>query len=272
MSSFSSRKRLPKRRAVLIAGSVLALAACLSFFHFGLPSFVLSPISAVGRIAHEARASVAAALESLSGGASSKMRLAGENRVLRERVSALEATLESLSRRTEDDRVLLASLGRGRGTGERVVGAVIAKPGVLPYDLLLIDVGRDVGVTPGTLVLALGDQPIGVVAEAASRTAKVRLFSSSGETHDVLIGESALPVVLRGVGGGAFIAELPRDSGISPGALVHWAGSPVRAIGTIEEIEGDETDPFVTAHVRFLTPLFELRWVEVEIGPPVASF
>ena len=247
---------------------MLALAAGLSFFNLGTPSFVLSPIAEIGRRAHSARISVATALEALSGGLSSKMRLTAENRVLRERASALEAALESTGRRTAEDRKLLVSLGRGRGTGERVVGAVIAKPGVLPYDLLLIDVGRDVGVVPGSLVLAPGDESIGVVAEAASRRAKVRLFSSSGETHDAFIGESALPARLRGVGGGAFIAELPHDSGIAPGALVYWPGSPMRAMGVIEEIEGDETDPFVSAHVRFLTPLFELRWVEVEIGPP----
>ena len=252
---------------MLIACFVLLLAASLSFLGMGIPSFVGSPIALTVRFARDVRGSLFAAAETFADGVRGASHLAGENRVLREQLNALESALERMKRETEEDRALLLSLGRSPSPGERVVGEVIAKPGVLPYDLVLIDIGRDVGVAPGELVFAAGDVPIGTVAEATSHTAKVRLFSSSGEMHETLVGEHSLPATLRGSGGGAFTAELPRDSGLTPGALVFWPGPPVRAMGVIEKVEGDETDPFVAAYVRYLIPLFSLRWVEVEIGP-----
>jgi hypothetical protein len=166
-------------------------------------------------------------------------------------------------------RALLAAVGRSVGqAGERVVGGILAKPGVLPYDMIMIDVGRELGVVPGLLVLAPGDAPIGTVVESARGVAKVRLFSSAGEKHEALIGESALPIELRGIGGGVFSAEIPREAGIAPGDLVYWPESPLRALGIVERLEGDETDPLARAYIRYRTPLFELRWVEVEISAP----
>ena len=169
-----------------------------------------------------------------------------------------ESLKEILSRQPEDKKFILA--------------AVLAKPGVSPYDTLLLDLGAKDGAIIGNLVFAEGDIPIGRLTSVTSDTAKAILFSSTRERTPVIVpsssipaGESNLFLEIIGRGGGNFEMILPRDFTLVRGDRVVLPGLRSYAVAIVETILSDPRDSFKKALLRSPVNIQDLKFVEVEL-------
>lgn len=193
-----------------------------------------------------------------------KRSLVYENAVLHEDVARMQAQV--LDRNLLEEKVLKLEEALGRaGSDNRVSAKVLSGPGQSPYDILVIDAGSDQGVGVGDFVVYAGAGVIGETAEVYPSSAKVKLYSSGGEEHLVLIGEKAIPVMAHGRGAGNFEAKLPKGSPVAVGdSVVLSQGNLV--LGVVGLVSEEQSLPFVNVFFRTLFNISEIRSVEVIIG------
>jgi len=165
----------------------------------------------------------------------------------------------------EEVKELKKLLGSEDVSSNAVIAGVIARPPLTPYDVVLVGVGSDDGVSPGVLVSAQGGVPIGVVETAAMHHARIALFSSAGRKTEGWTGEEKIPVTLEGEGAGAFIAEVPRDAEISEGSLIYVPGPGSRPIGKVVRIDADASSPVATLRIEPLVNIFSVTQVRIEL-------
>ncbi len=155
-------------------------------------------------------------------------------------------------------------LGRKNEKTAMVLGAILSKPNLSPYDTLVIDVGNDKGLLKGDLVFALGNVPIGRVAEVLASSSKVVLFSSSGEKTQVVLGNKNIFFEATGRGGGNFQMIIPRDLPLVKGDQVLLPGINPYVLGVVETSISDPRDPFFKALLVSPVNIQEIKFVQVE--------
>jgi cell shape-determining protein MreC len=145
-----------------------------------------------------------------------------------------------------------------------LLATILKKPPFSAYDSFILDVGAPEGVAKGNRVYALGNIPIGQIAEVVGDTSRVSLYSSSGEKFDILIGPSQIEATAIGKGGGNFEVSLPRDTKIKKGDLVHIPALSDNFVGTVDGIVSAPSEPF--AKILFHQPvnMYEGRFVIID--------
>ena len=145
----------------------------------------------------------------------------------------------------------------------RILGAVLVRPPLAPYDELIIDVGSNEGVISGAPVYAPGNILIGTTTDVLGETTKVTLFSSSGQTYPVSIGSAHIPALAIGRGGGQYEAQVPQATQISQGDIVSDSVLNNGSFGTVTAVLNNPSDPFET--ILFSPPIniYQLRFVLV---------
>ncbi len=165
----------------------------------------------------------------------------------------------------EENHALKDLLGRS-DTDTHLLATIMKRPPFTAYDTFILDVGEVDGVKVGDKVFALGNIPIGLVAEVVHDTSKVRLYSSSGEKFSVIIGSSAIEASAIGKSGGFFEVSLPRDTNIKVGDIARIPSIDDSFIGTVEGIASDPSEPFSKVLFRQPLNIYEMRWVLVNIN------
>jgi len=195
----------------------------------------------------------------------SKRSLILENRRLNLELNKIKTDLSLQKIIRKENENLKALFGRSEGKKNVVLAAVLVKPSVSPFDVIIIDIGKDKGVKEGDRVLYEGAVAIGEVEEAYSRSSKVKLYSSPGEKFVALIGETSAQVEMEGLGGGNFAAKLPRDVEVKKGDAAVVPSISTSVFGFVENIELNPTDSFQKIIFKIPANLSELKWVTVEI-------
>lgn len=193
-----------------------------------------------------------------------KRSLVYENDALHAEIYRMQAQV--LDRNLLEEKVLKLEEALGRaGSDNRVVAYVLAGPGLSPYDTLIIDAGTDRGIAVGDEVVYAGAGAIGTIAEVLDSSAKVALYSSSGQERPVLVGVYAIPATARARGMGNFEAKVPQGSIVAVGDTVLLPKDSL-ILGMVQLVEEDPAAPFIT--VLFRTPfnVAEIRSVEVLTG------
>lgn len=146
----------------------------------------------------------------------------------------------------------------------RILAAVLKHPPLSPYDELIIDIGHDYNLSTSSQVYASGDILIGHVVDVLNTTAKVKLFSSSNEKYEVLIGPNHTPATAIGRGGGQYEAQVSRETSVKEGDFVLNPSLNDKPFGIVSAVLQDPTQPFET--VLFAPPvnIYQLRWVLVK--------
>lgn len=155
-------------------------------------------------------------------------------------------------------------LGR-TDTSHPLLAVILKRPPVSAYDTFILDVGSTDGVKVDDLVYALGNIPIGKIAETFGNTSKVRLYSSSDEKFDILIGSTSIATTAIGKGGGFFEASMPRDTKIKVGDRVLIPALNNAFVGTVEGVASEASEPFSKVLFRQPVNMYEMRWVFVEV-------
>src|SRR3989344_7766849 len=253
---FSRRPKAPLTPARFLLGAgILILLLVLGGLRFFAPGY-LDPIFAPLWQAGNASAHF---MRGLSAIFLNRVALVAERDALRAENAALRIEFENVRLREED---LEASFGRTpSGTG--ILAAVISRPPISPYDVLVIDRGSESGIGAGDLALGPGGVPVGRVGSAGQTTARILLFSSFGTEEAVWVGKKHTPATLRGEGSGAFSIALPKTAPGDVGDAITLVGASGALIGTVEKIEEDPTSPTKNLFVQNALNLFSISWVRI---------
>ena len=145
-------------------------------------------------------------------------------------------------------------LGRIPEDKKYVYASVVAKPGFLTYDSLILDAGTREGVTEGALVFSTGLAPLGRVVSVLDTSSRVTLFSNPDQETPVIIGTSSTtPGTALGRGGGNFTIKIPRSIKLLIHDPIRFASSENLILGEIEKITTDPADSF--QEVLFTLPV-----------------
>ena len=192
----------------------------------------------------------------------SKQGLIEENISLRERLMRLELEHASLNLTLSQTQSLEELLGRTNKT-EGMVAGVLTRPPQSPYDLIVIDAGSREGVLAHLTVSLLEGPVIGKVAEVSDSSAKVRLFSSSGEEVDAVLERHNIPVTLEGRGGGSFRVRVPRETEVVVGDRILSSDTTFSLMAVVEDIHMEPTDSFKEVLAKSPANIFSLRFVRI---------
>ncbi|MBU6426820.1 hypothetical protein KGQ27_01095 [Patescibacteria group bacterium] len=146
----------------------------------------------------------------------------------------------------------------------RIISPILMRPPFVPYDELIIDGGSDIGFSTGDKVYAPGNVLIGKIVDTLNRTSKVILFSSPGQTYQVMLASSSVSITAIGRGGGQYSAQVSRDISVKAGDFIINPSLNDRAFGVVFHVIADPTQPFQT--VLFAPPvnLYQLKWVMID--------
>jgi cell shape-determining protein MreC len=200
-----------------------------------------------------------------SGSLGSVEDLLRENESLKRQIADNEAKMaivESVNSENLELRNLLKISSSTLQSSSIVVPIIKRSPSGL-YDQLIIDAGKDKGVSTTSLVYASGNIPVGRVTDVFSQTSKVILFYSPDQRHDVLLADK-IPATAIGLGGGQYEVSIPRGLNVAVGDFVYSANIDGKPMGKIVYINADSSLAF--EKVLFSVPIniYELRWVTVE--------
>jgi rod shape-determining protein MreC len=193
----------------------------------------------------------------------SKNSLYAQNKKLQTEVEFDDARMANYDSVLADDAGIKEILGRKDPKAPMILSAILSKPNQSSYDTLIIDAGTEQNVKTGNRVFALGNIPVGRVAEVYPNSAKVVLFSNPGEKTEVVISGKNIFMELIGRGGGNFEMIMPRDLTLQKGDQVVMPGISPSLVAIAETIISDPRDPFNKALLSSPVNIQNLKFVEV---------
>ena len=168
--------------------------------------------------------------------------------------------IENLQRENTELKQLL-----GRNASSTItIGYILKKPPFSAYDVYIIDLGSNDGITIGEKVYVLGDILVGEIGEVNRTTSKVKLYSSFGEKYDVFIGKNNIEATALGRGGGSFEITIPRDIKISQGDKVVSPNISGSTFGIVDKTITDPAKAF--SKILFAQPIniYEQKFVIIK--------
>jgi cell shape-determining protein MreC len=181
-------------------------------------------------------------------------------------MSENEARIANYNTVLDENNKLKEILGRApEQIGNRMlVAAILAKPNRSLYDTLIIDAGANQGVVVNQRVFALGNIPIGRIAESYADSSKVILYSNPEEKTGIVVDGRGIFMQIVGRGGGNFEILLPKDLTLDNGTEVSLPGITPYIVGTVVKTISDPRDSFVKALLVSPVNIQSLDFVEVE--------
>ena len=162
------------------------------------------------------------------------------------------APLEEIRGREDDQRRLAAgeavrlglqkeneSLRRLLGVKENLAAPtasarVLAHTAVMGVETLLIDAGRDRGITAGDIVIDENGLLVGQVSETTAEGAKISVASNPGMAFSASLVPLGGKILIKGLGGRALALELiPYDTPLRDGDFVRWEDKEWRRTANI---------------------------------------
>lgn len=194
----------------------------------------------------------------------SKNSLLSENENLKAKLNEQEARMSNYNSILDENLKIKETLGRKNERTNLILAGILSKPNKSPYDTLIVDIGAKSGLVSGQKVFALGNVPIGRIAEVYLNTSKIILYSSPGEKTEVVVSGKDTFMQIVGRGGGNFEMILPRDFILEKGTEIILPGITPYTIGIVQTIISDPRDSFQKALLSSPVNIQELKFVGVE--------
>jgi cell shape-determining protein MreC len=232
----------------------------IALVHFTLPNVISGTWTAIARPFWRIEFSAE------SGGLRSISTVLAENEALRRELAEATARVDTIHFVELENAELKRMLGRNVSTSTQssLLAAVLQRPPFGAYDELIIDIGKDSGLTVGDKIYAPGKILIGQVGAVLGKTAKVILFSSPGSKYEVMIGPRHVPATAIGRGGGQYEAQVARDIPIKEGDFVEVPSLSDLPFAVVTSVISDPAQPFETIMFAPAVNVYQLRWVLVE--------
>ena len=193
-----------------------------------------------------------------------KKSLISENEILKSKLVENDASMANYNILLDENNKFKEILGRKPIDRNMILAGILEKPNHSLYDVLVIDGGENEGISLGQRVFALGNIPIGYVAEVYANSSKVVLYSSPREITEVVISGRDVFMQLIGRGNGNFEMILPRDFVLDNSAEVSLPGANSFLLAKVATIISDPRDSFQKALLVSPVNIQELKFVEVE--------
>ncbi len=275
-------KKIKKYKKV---SAIIFVAVVLIYFRAGIfgalsnaTHFIFRPVIVLGNNIGEKFSNVGAYFKN-------KRMIVLKNEELEAQIAESVADRANYASVLDENNKMKEILGRKDEKMNLILAGILSKPNQSIYDTLVIDAGMNQGLKIGDRVFALGNVPIGRVAEVYANSSNVILFSNPGEKTDVVISNKPivdasgatdtvdiivtknkniyLPAVGRG--GGNFEVVLPKDFILDIGSEADLPGVNSYILGTVATIISDPRDSFQKALLVSPVNVQELKFVEVEI-------
>lgn len=243
--------------ALLSVCVLCALALAPKVFGF-FGSFVIMPVV-------EVRSWIAESSGALPTYLRDRSSVLADMRELRRQLADHAAARVSLAALTKENEALRDMLAAT--TTPRIAAGVIGRPTSLPYDVFLIDRGRDDGIEPEAPVYSAGDRVIGFVAEAYADSSLVVLVTSPGLASTVYVYGPDIYTTALGMGGGSLRISVPQGITLTKGDPVVIPSLDGGIYGTIAVIDSEPSRPEQYGYVSIETPLAGIRYVTVGATP-----
>lgn len=257
------RDKKTKKKKVTQFILIILLLVFLFYFRNGFYSilsktsnFVFRPVLSVGN-------GIGNSIKNTRAFFVSKKTLLEDNEYLRALISENENRMANYNSVIAENESLKEILGR-KINKEMVIAGILSKPNKTPYDTLLVDAGSNDGIYVGQKVFVLGNIPIGRIAEVYANSAKVVLFSTSGEKNEVVINGKNIFMEVKGRGGGNFEMILPRDFNLDVGTEVLLPGISAHVLAKVATILSDPRDSFAKALLVSPVNIQDQKFVEIE--------
>jgi len=193
---------------------------------------------------------------------SSKAGVAKENAQLKAMLAEKKAELADRDLLERENADLRASQQYAADTGG-VIATVLSKPPFTPFDIFVLDANASQGVVTGNRAM-IGQTYIGTVSDVTEGSSRMTLLSSSGSTHEAFVGDEALPVLLKGKGGGNFETSLPLGTAVAEGDIVFtYYGTVPYQVGRVAKIIADEDNTLMTILLSIPFNLYSINHVEI---------
>lgn len=251
----NSSRRSKVKQAV---GLVILFAVLFAIFSFGRGVVVtaLSPL-------WKGENFVARAFKGTTSFFKSKDALLKENAALKEELASYESLVVSARAVAAKNDEIMNELGRTPSSGYKLVG-ILSRPPETPYDVFIVDLGKNGGIRPGAKVKDANGYLLGSVSEVYLNTSRVKLYSLSGAKTDAVLERGMVPVVLEGAGGGNFKLNLPRDMDIQVGDRILAPGVSGEPIAYVGDVSIKPTDSFKEVLASSPSSPFKTSFVYVE--------
>jgi cell shape-determining protein MreC len=168
------------------------------------------------------------------------------------------ATIARLTAENDEFRALLSDT-----KDERILAGVIARPPLVPYDLLVIDRGSRQGILPGALVYHTENHAIGMVSRVFDTSSFVTLFSSAGSEMAVYLYGPNVYAYAYGEGGGVIRVSLPQGISVTVGDAVVLPSPHMGDLGIVERVVSEASQPEQSAYLTMPVPIQSIRSVVV---------
>lgn len=192
----------------------------------------------------------------------SKADLTRENEALKKESALYKVTAMELAQIREENTALKEMLGRPK-KGNPVLGVVLRRPPLSPYDTLVLDIGFSDGVRVGDLVTGQDSLTLGTVKEVLESGSIVELLSFPNRETEVLVGVKNVPAKAVGLGGGNFKMELPVEVSVSVGDSVRMPGINSTIMGIIGDVVVDASGSVASVLLKAPYNMNDLSFVEV---------
>jgi len=187
---------------------------------------------------------------------------------MQERINGLEQDLANAGsfdltwQRLTEENVRLRSL-LGASAGERILATVVGRPGELPYDLIKLDQGSQVGIRLGAPVYIGSDIVIGTISSVSRTSSFATLFTTPDFAATVYLSGANVTAKLEGLGGGVARVRVPQGVPLRVNDLVHIPSSQPGVYGRIAWIESEPTQPEQYGYITPAIPINSLYQVTV---------
>jgi cell shape-determining protein MreC len=192
----------------------------------------------------------------------SKEELLAENESLRMTVNLRENAIAELQAVQKENGDLTKLVGQKESYKTKAFGFIIAKPPVLAYDTLIIDVGENSAIKVGDPVIWDG-WLLGEVEQVSKNFSQVKLFGRPNDRLTLLAGPKAIQVEADSLGNGSFSFQLPKETEIAAGDLILKPGLRRFPLGKVIAVNQSVTDPIQTILFRNPVNAAALRVVKV---------
>jgi cell shape-determining protein MreC len=262
MTQINRRHRSRAPRIILTIVLVLLLLGAVSLFRgtfFSIFWRVLTPVTfmrdVVGQVGGEMFSQF-----------SSKAFLIAQNDALRASLASSSVALADRNLLYQENLSLKSRLGRQINT-HSLLSAVVMRPPGVPYDTMVLDVGKADGVAFNDLVFAKGEVLIGKITEVGNSTSRATLFSAPGESYSAILRHVGAPgsiaITVIGQGGGSLYAEVPASTPAQIGDSVIVPSINIEFLGGVSAVHQTEGESFKKIYLELPANIFELTYVEV---------
>lgn len=148
------------------------------------------------------------------------------------------------------ERLLLNDVTTAENGAPVVVMYPVAQDITRLYSTILLSKGFKDGIEKEGLVYVRGLQPVCQIIEVYDHTSLCELLTKENKETEGVTASSSINLTLVGMGGGAFVAKLPKEVAVSIGEDVYLKSDPAYKLGMVVSVQDDKQATGAVVYIR----------------------